>query len=49
MLVRKSSFLVRHWRFVHVNNLYVSNGSYEKNTTLLTITPNQAFCQVYNI
>ena len=37
------NFLVRAWLFVHLNDLYVLNESYENDTSLGTITPNQAF------
>ena len=42
-------FSVRGSSFVHLNGLYVLNGSYVNDIFLLTITPNQEFCKVYDI
>ena len=34
---------------VHLNNLYVLDGLYVSDTSLVAIIPNQSFCWVYDI
>ena len=38
-----------HFNHVHLNDMYILNGLYANNTSVVAIIPNQTFCLVYHI